>query len=246
MTRHTINLESGFTLVELMIGFAISGIVISAAYSTYQQQLRSYQVQEDVSILQQDLRAAMYLLERDIRNAGLDPTGNAGAGFLKANSNEIEFTADFRGGESDGIDNDNDGYRDESDEWFDGDTNDPTERVRYAINTSQRLGREWSGAGGLQPVADNVEAINFVYLDVNGNAINDDGSGGVSSAHFRNIRSVVVTVIARGDKPDREYTDSTVYTNQLGITLLNPGGDNYRRRLLVSNIKCRNRGLRSS
>ena len=62
--------EAGFTLIELMVTIAIFGIVLSGVYAAFISQFNSYQTQEDVSIVQGDLRSASEILTRDIRNAG--------------------------------------------------------------------------------------------------------------------------------------------------------------------------------
>lgn len=65
--------RNGFTLVELMIVVALSGVVLSAIYSLFQTQQRSYIIQEDVSEMQQEIRSAMEIMSRELRNAGHDP-----------------------------------------------------------------------------------------------------------------------------------------------------------------------------
>jgi len=66
--------QKGFTLVEILVALAIGGIVMAAAYSMYISQQKAYQITEQVSALQQNLRSAMYFLERDLRMAGYNPT----------------------------------------------------------------------------------------------------------------------------------------------------------------------------
>lgn len=60
----------GFTLIELMVALAILSIVIAGIYTIYNSQLKSYIVQEQVVDSQQNLRIAMNIISRDIRNAG--------------------------------------------------------------------------------------------------------------------------------------------------------------------------------
>jgi len=66
--------QKGFTIVEILVALAIGGIVMAAGYSMYISQQRAYQITEDVSALQQNLRAAMFFIERDLRMAGYNPT----------------------------------------------------------------------------------------------------------------------------------------------------------------------------
>jgi prepilin-type N-terminal cleavage/methylation domain-containing protein len=79
------------------------------------------------------------------------------------------------------------------------------------------LQRNENTGGGPQPLADNIENIQFEYLDAQGNP----------TANPANIRMVKVTVNARTDMPDPQFK----------------GGDGYRRRQIASNIYIRNMGL---
>jgi len=69
MTKKNQN-NQGFTLVELMVAMAISLVVMGAIFLTFKSQQDSYVIQEQVSAMQQNLRAAMYMLTRDIQMAG--------------------------------------------------------------------------------------------------------------------------------------------------------------------------------
>jgi hypothetical protein len=84
-------------------------------------------------------------------------------------------------------------------------------------NDKPVLQKNENTGGGAQPLADNIENIQFEYFDANGNPT-------VTSA---NIRIVKVTVIARTDMSDPQLK----------------GGDGYRRRQIASNIYLRNMGL---
>ena len=70
----------GFTLIELMIAMAIAGIVAAAIMMAFDSQQKTQVSQQLVVEMQQDLRAALYLMQQDIRMAGHDPQwvdGNA-------------------------------------------------------------------------------------------------------------------------------------------------------------------------
>ena len=79
------------------------------------------------------------------------------------------------------------------------------------------LRRNENTGGGGQPLAENIESLEFAYFDTNGNV----------TANPRDIRMVKVTVTARTNRVDPEFK----------------GGDGYRRRTLSSNINVRNMGL---
>jgi type IV pilus assembly protein PilW len=230
----TSNDTTGFTLVELLIAMAIAGIVMAGVYSAYSSQQRSYTAQEQVVAVQQNLRVAMYFMEREIRMAGCDPKGGAGAGIRTASPNSIRITMDITGGETDGLDNDGDSNIDEADEanFGDGDTNDVNEDVTYSLYTSggiQKLGRKKPSTNN-QPVAENIDALNLVYLDKDENP----------TITLAEIRSVQITLVARTARGDRGFKNTTVYTNQQGDQIFVAAGDNFRRKLLTVQVNCRN------
>jgi prepilin-type N-terminal cleavage/methylation domain-containing protein len=79
------------------------------------------------------------------------------------------------------------------------------------------LKRNENTRGGAQPLADNIENIQFEYFDAQGKP----------TANPEKIRMVKVTVTARTDRLDPQFK----------------GGDGYRRRQIASNIYIRNMGL---
>jgi prepilin-type N-terminal cleavage/methylation domain-containing protein len=72
--------------------------------------------------------------------------------------------------------------------------------------------------GGNQPEADNIEALQFQYLDANGNPTGTPA----------NIRIIRVSMTARTERPDFDFKD---------------GGDGRRRRQIDTNIHLRNMGV---
>lgn len=245
--------QKGFTLIELMVSLAVASIVMAAVFLMYKSQLQTNATQLATVEMSQHARAAIMLLEREIRSAGTDPTGYAGAGITMAASYEIRCTRDITGGESDSIDNDKDGQTDETDEWYDAEINDANESIRYRLWSEGGVNCDVNNdgiadsfpcslcrdtGGGLQRVADNVEALNFVYLDASGNP----------TATLADIRAVQVTLIVRSDNPVlmRDQTDRTVYRNLQGQIVLDKSvaPDTIRRIMLSSEILVRNMGLK--
>lgn len=64
--------SAGFTLVELIVSTAVAGILGIAIFANYIMQTRAYESQRELAHMQQNLRAAMYLMSNDIRNSGRD------------------------------------------------------------------------------------------------------------------------------------------------------------------------------
>jgi type IV pilus assembly protein PilW len=227
------NNHKGFTLIELLVAMTVGLVVMAGVSMTFRSQQKSYLLQEQMAGMQQNLRAAMYHMEREIRMAGCDPNKSANAQFVTANATSITFRQDLRG-TTDGS-------------LPDGDTDDPNENITYYLNDSDgdgfddELRRNDPNGIGDQVIADNISAVNFVYLRQDGTRI-DDGGGNVTVG-IPQIRSVEITLLARTGRGDRGFQNNTVYTNQVGDTIFVAPGDNRRRKLLTTCIKCRNLGL---
>ena len=208
----------GFTLVEVLVVLALTGIVMTVIYSMFFTQNKAFTVQEQVAAMQQNLRAAIEIMEIDLRASAYDPRGSANPKFVTIASDEVQFQVDQNGdGEIDG-----------------------TEVVRYQLYDSDGDGtldelRREEGGGGLSPMAENIDVLDLVYLDKD-NAPTTD---------LRELRSIQVTLIARTGRPDPDYQDNQVYTNQQGATILDKSAspDQFRRQMLSAQIKCRNLGL---
>ena len=214
--RHPRLSNKGVTLIELMIAMTIFLLVLGAIYSTFQSQHKSYLMQEEVAAMQQNMRTAMFYMTKEIRMLGCDPTGNAGAGIVTANGDSISFTEDIRG-DTDGSDPD-------------GATNDPNESIAYALSDNNLVRNT---GGGNQVVAENIDVLDFVYLDADGN----------TTATLTDIRSVEITIVARTGRALRVTKDNNLYYNQQGTQILGAQNDNFSRKSMTTFIKCRNLGI---
>jgi type IV pilus assembly protein PilW len=204
------NNNKGFTLIELLVAMAISVIVMAGVYSVYYSQQKSYVAQEQVSAMQQNLRAGMFLLEREIRMAGYDKADSNLFGFKTSGSdgrltdaNNIYFTVDRS---EDGVVNNND-----------------DEQIAFRLNAGN-LRKYSTGAVTWQTVAENIDALDFVYLAADGSLTGTPAS----------IRSVQITLVARTGRGDPGYTNNAVYRNQQGTAIYTAPSDNLRRKRLTA------------
>lgn len=90
--------KHGFTLIEILIALAISGIVSTALITTFLSQQKSYVVQENVAGMQQNLRGGMEIMTGEIRLAGYpgDDPGNKvdDVGILDISPRDIDNNID--------------------------------------------------------------------------------------------------------------------------------------------------------
>ena len=172
--------KSGFTMVELLVVLAISSIVLTLMYQTYSAQLKSHTTQQELVEMQQNMRAALYLMEREIRMAGYGPNGGvADPPFTTAQIDSIAFAMDITGGTT----------LDPSD----GDTGDAGESISYFFNNG--LIRNASDGNGNQVMLDDsdINLLTFVYKDADGATLDDDGNGNLTTLASRQaIRSVEI------------------------------------------------------
>lgn len=263
---------AGFTLVELVIALAISGIVAMATYSAYRLQVKTSAAQDTVSDMQQNLRGALSLLTNDLRLAGYDPDETGDFAFVNnetfsnggspeltetvsTNGTQIAFTMDIDG----------DGTLDKAIEDANGDTSVDmidVEQVSYRLNGMQleRYTTTVSGAATSvaadewQQIAENIEAVEFYYTL-------NDGTQTLTptGAELFQVRSVQVSILARSEQRDTAYVNTTEYIPASSAAPIDDGSawdlsgtagdatsaanDNFRRRLLITTIQCRNMGI---
>lgn len=219
------NRQKGFTLIELMVAMAISGMLMAVVAMAYTGQSRSNNAVQDMASLQQDMRSALQLMAREIRMAGYDPTGKAGAGISLATSTNLQFTQDI-----------GDGAGGDSDE----DTADANENIRYAINTNGDLGRETGGAGGLQPVTENIDQLMYEYY------LDDETwvAQATTPADRAKIRAVKIIIRGHSARQTAGAVDTSTFIPPIASaappdwTPASPGNFHWRMMSLI--VQCRN------
>ena len=189
----------GFSLIEMLIAMGVSSLLVAAMMSLFSTQRRVYAIREQVAEMQQDARAGMDFMVREITMAGYDPTNNAAAGIVTAAAGTIRFTMDLNG---------------------DGDTVDANEEVTYILydadgDGDQDLGRDpgapGAPGGGTQLIAENVPALAFVYRLA-------DGTTTSTPADLSQIRGLDVSLTIRTAKPDPQYASNNGYRTRVLTT----------------------------
>jgi type IV pilus assembly protein PilW len=243
-STHTAFENRGFTLVELMVAVAISGIVAAAISTAYISQRRSSTAQEQVVEMQQNIRAGLGIMEHDIRMAGYDPKNSTPTPTITtATATQLLFTM-LVADPPDTFNNDNDNTTDEGDE---------IETFGYRVYDSTPVGDGFTALGRQHKalfvaVAENIDAIEFYYTLSNGTQITSP-----TAAQLDDIRAVQISLLARAGRADQDFTNTMTYTPASGSAAWdingasagtgNPPNDNFRRRLHITTIQCRNMGL---
>ncbi len=212
------NKETGFTLLELIVGLALASIVAGAIAMAWITQQRTYMHETECNFVQNNLRAAVLLLERDLRSAGYmeNCASKPCLSFTSANASSVAF------------------------QTWDDDSNSVM-TIKYALYNSgagggQALGRQVNSSS-IQPVAFNIDAIDFVYLDNNGTILPRP----VPIDKLDNINLVQIAIVGRGSKatPINSPAPQT-FRNLQGNTIYTAPADSIVRRILLTQVYCRN------
>ena len=187
----------GFTLVELLVVMALGLVLLGAVLKTLVSQNRTNAVQQEVAYAQQNVRAAMDLMVRDIRNAGYDPLDNGFDPIEQATSNLIQIRTDYRG------DNDLPGNNPPYDPP-DGDFGDAHEDVTYTVNASNQLTRNGDR------IVDFVNGIQFGYVLVDGTMLDPPGAP-LTADQRTDLRAVIIGLSVRTENRD---PDTGQYRNR--------------------------------
>ena len=198
--------QQGFTLVDILVGLAMASIVMAAIISLFTSVGRSYTIQNVAADVQQVTRAGVEHMTQNIRMAGIDRLGTAGAEIKEFAADKIRFTldrCDLTVGGPEGCGSP------------DGDTDDKFENVTYQWDPTERKLKQtlYAGTGSVytETLVENVSNLNFTYLD------KDDGAP--SSA--ADIRTVIITMTVedpagRGGIMRRTYS-ARVRCRNLGL-----------------------------
>jgi len=265
MKKSPLQDASGFSLVELLTVVAITSIVMTGIFAVFRAQQTAHLTNSQTVEIQQNLRAGLYMIERDARLAGYSHLPESSATITQATRTRFRFTCDPE----------------------DSDVKDPGKDIAFGMGPTHdadddgeaddglgALGRSLDG-GAFNPIANNIQAIAFAYAfdsdldkqldtvtpggdlvmwayddDSDGNldtlaeedAIAANGGAAIADVPLDRIRAVRIWVVARSRRPITGYEDNRTYA--LPGNTISGGGDAFMRRSMVSTVKCRNMGLR--
>lgn len=190
----------GFTLVEILVAMGIGMVVMAAVATTFTSQSRVYNAQEQVNEMQQNARAALDMITRELKMAGYKTNTGAVAGLTASGVNldntKLVIEADL-----------------DSDNAINGSAGS-SERISYSYSSSAKQIRRRLGSGTSDVFADNITAFTFTYLKAD---------GVTAAALASEIRQVKIEITAQTANPDPNYTSNGGYpTYQLTATVTPP------------------------
>jgi prepilin-type N-terminal cleavage/methylation domain-containing protein len=261
--------QYGYTLIEAMIAIVISSIIISTIYQIFYSQQKNYMTHNESYNMNQNLRSAIYILTKEVRSSGYDPTEiekdkkKNMIGFVKnfdsnifsdmglsdinylTDRNRIAFGVDKNSDKCISTDN---GEADPTKcETKTQDLNalkedgERGEQIAYRLyeNNLQRFNSE------IYSKTNNLEAA-WQIIATNIDAFNfvflDKNNTPISDpVDNRNVRSIEISILARTEKKDHEYKNNTTYRNKQGDDLCPTCKyDHYHRQHISTTIRLRN------
>ncbi|HLA47781.1 MAG: hypothetical protein A3I04_07365 [Nitrospinae bacterium RIFCSPLOWO2_02_FULL_39_110] len=219
--------EDGLTIIELLIAMSIGLVVLGSVFSSFTTQKKAFDLQEQITEMEQNLRFPIDFITRDLRNAGANPNINTtmvigtSVGLIPNDPNDsddpnVPITTDSIKILSD----------------IDGNGSIPTtdtdvdEKITYTLNgtTLERNGN---------PLVDYITALTFTYFDSAGNTI---ATPITTTTNLSNIRVVQVSLTARTEYEDPNYTG--------GVNISGTAADGTcKARTLTVRVRIRNIGL---
>jgi type IV pilus assembly protein PilW len=138
-------------------------------------QQKAYNVQGQLSEMQQNIRAATDMIVRETKMAGYNPTGTAFSSGIIYATDTLRILADLDG---------------------DGAATGTNEDITYSYDAGNfQIDRDIGGGG--QPLAENIQAFDFSYLDANGDPV-------TNPINEPDIRQIKIRITGRTTKVDSD------------------------------------------
>jgi len=172
----------GFTFVELLAAIFIAAFLMAGLYSVFISQQEAFSAQERIVEMNQNIRAAMDLMTREIRLAGYKNSGATFNGIATAQPSTIRILADL----------------DQN-----GDTLGTNEDITYSYDAGTL--QIWRNATD-RPIAENITNLTFTYTLADGTTT----SAPANPADIRKVTLLVTARTAYPDQATGHYRTVTL------------------------------------
>jgi type IV pilus assembly protein PilW len=167
----------GFTLIEVIVTLAISGIIMTGVYTAFKAQQDSYLAQEQVAEMQQNLRASIDYMVRNLRMAGFDPAQSDNFSITDVRSRDLNNGLDVNGNPAITfeIDLDENGTLDTNETFS-------YSLYEYPVGTPADqdgiVDLSFDQGGGRQLLGESIIAMGmaYSYVDAGGDVVTDGGN----------------------------------------------------------------------
>ena len=157
--------REGFTLVELLIVVVLASVLGATIVNLFRAQSDIFRSENQSLEMDQNLRAGLDMMLRELRNAGMKDQLQAYVdppGIAVADSDAVRFKQDFHStANPTGL--------------SDGDVLDANEDIEYSFTAADSTVRRRTfgtvGNSGAQPMAEHVTRLRFTYFDAAGTVI---------------------------------------------------------------------------
>ncbi len=181
MTNSLEKEEQGFTIIEILIGLVVGLTLLGATVTMFVVQHVAFNRQQELSEMQQNMRVAFDMITREARMAGYDPSG-AGFDGIPYDVGTLTVRADLDG---------------------DGTTTSSQEEIKYAYYGTPDFQIKRDTGGGFQPLAEDIQAFTFNYL-------NEDGNGTTTTSAIRQIEIQITGRTSQIDPKIGDYRYGTL------------------------------------
>lgn len=177
--------NNGFTLIELLAAIFIAAILMAGLYSVFISQQEAFSAQERIAEMNQNIRAVMDLMTREIRLAGYKKAGATFTGIATAQPTTIRVLADL----------------DQN-----GDTLGTNEDITYSYDAGTM--QIWRNAVDY-PIAENITNLAFVYTLADGTTTNSPAD----LAGIRKVTLSITARTAYPDQATGHYRTLTLMSD---------------------------------
>jgi prepilin-type N-terminal cleavage/methylation domain-containing protein len=150
--------ESGFSLAEMLMASAILLVISVAVFGALDRIQQTARHQAEVQAVLDNVRNALQIMERCIRQAGNDPYQRDFEAISIVSSTEVRIRSDITGSAGSGNKGDPDG-----------DINDSGENLLIRYNEREKRLEIASRGGPAQIIAENISGLSLQYFDRDGN-----------------------------------------------------------------------------